>query len=1298
MVSQQEIVQRQRKSIAQARQQARTIGAREKISKSKLLKRGLAEREKSKSLTERRTQVSKQELASISSQEKAFETQVAQIAPKLSTPQYKAQALQTAKKAISGSLSSVKSQLVSARAVLERAREAGKKPDKYQEKIAELQAQERVYTSALKGSQADIIKGYYSGQTSSLASYESSKASRPYEKVQAKQRWAEGQGFKSYRELETAIKAQSLPAITSAVKIEQARGTYDPSTGTYIDKYGQGMSMAQAPKGVTIVGQPTFDFTTPTNIRDILKQSAEFKESIISEQVKVPTISQETKRYQEIGYSKSDASKLAKESIRQGGMSFTPERAKDITRPVVVTKVRDVGTYVKEKAKDTISYFKGDEVKTKEIYSPSVSGFVTASAMGQGTDIFVRTTTEEERKKIQSAKDKGNLQLNIEERKKIKEFDTQVKEYEKDYKELTAYEIPKFEQDNSINGKFDFNSLSVSKQKEYNSLIKEAKTTYNKYTSLYEQREKYVGDTSVTFKSKNIFGKTTYEKKVPVSELITPFGYVTQKFKTMTEAAGEGVGKLYEKTAEKIGGIPKSPFIATGMLVRGEISGKEFVSGFKETKPDVVYDLVTKEARIPTEKDLTKDKSSPYLFVQPEEVSKVTATTLEFGAYTIPYVGTGLVISHLGETTGKYDYSPSKFWEESTTGEKIGVGLGVAYLGLPPIYRGAKKVDKYFTKPIVKEIPQGYKIIRRGDEFMGKRIRISKADELGAWRFKAEIKPSERYLKKTTQEVIQKPESTFIEIAQPVIKEEEQVIKSYPMIFESPSLIKETTLISKKGKKLFDTKLDKIVEYKYTKPKVTEPFAQVPVVADKPFTLRSAKLTKEGKLGEPKYVSVIGEEGKFIPVEDISKLDKVSEYTFLETLKKGKGREPLYIKETEQAQIGLRQELVVTKPIGKKTALKRTTAIVEELEPLGTTRLFDITAGTKDVSKAFARARGRIDTISGKYILLPPVEKGAKEIGKIYVGGKKTLLSSTFKLEEVQALKYIPKEPPKPKITKPTLEIPTQELPLMVGGTGLKDIKYAGAGLYEQVETTISPTSLSPITSYATLDTTKDRDVVLTDLSTRTRTEFKPAVSLDLKTKSIVIPIERVIPKLKERVVERVKEVQKIKQAPRLASLLKTAQAQVPREILKPREVIKPKIPPKTPTPKIPKILIIPPKSSLTKRLAKKIEEDGFEAVGFRFGKEVSLGKAETQTKSEKLLSDFLKKTLGASGYISKDKVKLKASELKTFGMGEFRVGKRSEFLVVERKSKRLRKSTTGKLIQPFRFGGGSKSLLGGLK
>ena len=37
MVSQQEIVQQQRQSIAQARQQARAIGAREKISKSKLL-------------------------------------------------------------------------------------------------------------------------------------------------------------------------------------------------------------------------------------------------------------------------------------------------------------------------------------------------------------------------------------------------------------------------------------------------------------------------------------------------------------------------------------------------------------------------------------------------------------------------------------------------------------------------------------------------------------------------------------------------------------------------------------------------------------------------------------------------------------------------------------------------------------------------------------------------------------------------------------------------------------------------------------------------------------------------------------------------------------------------------------------------------------------------------------------------------------------------------------------------------------------------------------------------------------
>jgi len=144
------------------------------------------------------------------------------------------------------------------------------------------------------------------------------------------------------------------------------------------------------------------------------------------------------------------------------------------------------------------------------------------------------------------------------------------------------------------------------------------------------------------------------------------------------------------------------------------------------------------------------------------------------------------------------------------------------------------------------------------------------------------------------------------------------------------------------------------------------------------------------------------------------------------------------------------------------------------------------------------------------------------------------------------------------------------------------------------------------------------------------------------------------------------------KQTPRL----KQPQLQKPR-LYFPR--VKPKPKPKKPIP----IPIL----SLPKRMLKKQEKEPelFEAFITKSGKEVSIGKAKTQLGAEEILKTKIVSTLGAGGFLEKGGKKLKATELKTFRTGEFRLSKVSPFKIIEKKGRRLRKGTTGKGIQMFR-------------
>jgi len=105
--------------------------------------------------------------------------------------------------------------------------------------------------------------------------------------------------------------------------------------------------------------------------------------------------------------------------------------------------------------------------------------------------------------------------------------------------------------------------------------------------------------------------------------------------------------------------------------------------------------------------------------------------------------------------------------------------------------------------------------------------------------------------------------------------------------------------------------------------------------------------------------------------------------------------------------------------------------------------------------------------------------------------------------------------------------------------------------------------------------------------------------------------------------------------------------------------------------------------SQVKKSIAK--DEGMFEIFTTKAGKDISIGKAKTQEEAELLLKGTLTKTLRAGGFLTKGGKKVRATELKTFGGGEFRLSKASPYKIIEKKGKRLRRKTTGRQIQFFR-------------
>ena len=163
----------------------------------------------------------------------------------------------------------------------------------------------------------------------------------------------------------------SIP-FTPPITLKQKPNTYDPKTGIYIDKQGQGFSTAIPPPGTRVLGTQAPYTSKDPNFLGTSKDISLFPTSlqpniimdIIDKKVKAykEDVKQETQRYKDFGYSPAQSKKLATESLKQGGVTFSPSGAEDI----LLSKGEKAGKWVEKKVKEGYGFLKRTEKKVFE--------------------------------------------------------------------------------------------------------------------------------------------------------------------------------------------------------------------------------------------------------------------------------------------------------------------------------------------------------------------------------------------------------------------------------------------------------------------------------------------------------------------------------------------------------------------------------------------------------------------------------------------------------------------------------------------------------------------------------------------------------------------------------------------------------------------------------------------------------------------------------------------------------------------------------------------------------------------
>jgi len=1036
------------------------------------------------------------------------------------------------------------------------------------------------------------------------------------------------------------MKAPTPPGgafVTTGLTI--TKNVYDTATKTYTDSAGNKMSMASAPKGAIVTDSR---LTTP--------------------KISAPTISYETKRYQDLGYTQPQASKLAKESVRQGGMTFSPERAKEITKLTTREKLRDI--------------------------------YIATSPITLGAKRTVEAVSKS--KKIV---------------KQIKETEKITSKMDRLSRELKGLEQVYINENGEWTSSEKAKESYLRKVKEYEKSLKD----YERMGAVVEEGK--ITEPKVTL---GFFGLTKEEPISKYKGLTSPWSALSTQVDIMGgeyfATIGAGIEKIGIKSPER---EIKYKYTTLAPYPSGTIQS-DVLTG----EPNL---FITKEGSYIRPEVTSKEIG--------EKVYKFGSGAVSLGKYAVPVVGMGFFA---GETAGRVQESGGiKPYIKAHPGEALltgGIILTAGTLG------GAR----YLTKVTGKEIVGGVRYSTRAQDLFGKRIRISRegVETLPSKSYKYQITkkilvPGES---RELLSIVGKP-GLQEKVAGKTITYFEELTGTARDIKVGQKIIVETPEgILYGGKpygKLGQLERKKVTEYLekqgYTKKQINQMIRfKQPKVIESSFLGKGKIIQAEDKLtyelagtlksqpikriteeipsrlgqGEIKYIKISGKpvaggkEGiqlfrgiedvrkayltkKGLPFSKLSQAGKTREtFDILSSTKKitpkelppvklklVKERKGVYALETEGAQLefiggkeyGIYRDVSISKkviPSVRKPDLTKSIVLVEKGEP--TLKVIDETV---------------IKTTGFKGGGKPSSEQFFKQLYSIeeqkqVMGGA---VSSAIKKEL-------------PTIKQPSVKtisiLETKETPLMVGGTGLKTLPYAGTQQYEYQE--LGAMTISIPTQKAFVETRPSEKLEVISIQ-------KP--SLKFKTPQLNVPKEIIKPreefKMKEvlKPIERVREKEKLK----ISEVLKVAQRLKQEQILQLKQLSILKQPQKVKQPITPKItpkIKIPIKlPSLLKRLEKKAEEgELFEIFVTKKGKEVKLEDTFTTLglAKKKLLGE-LGTTLRAGGFITRGGKPIKFGELGMLG-GEFRPSKVSPFKVIQKKEKRLKKGgREAREIQFFR-------------
>ena len=1132
----------------------------------------------------------------------------------------------------------------------------------------------------------------------------------------------------------TTITIGSSPSTSISLGTPSQKNVYDVATGTYTDSSGNKMSVATAPKGATVVDtRLTTKISTP----------------IIS----VPTLSAESQRYQTLGYTKSQSEKLAVESVKQGGMTFTPNKAKEIIKEKTTVGEKIKNVYL---ASNPLALGSSSSVKTISKARDTADKVREAEKIVDKMDRLGEELTFIESYQIDKTTGEwtGNEKDLESYNKKIEEYEKELEKYKKmgavvdeegniieptvtvgyfgltkekplsEYKGLTSFWKALPTQIDIIGSEV---SATIGKAVELTGITepsREIKYEYSTtrptiltlsgetqtYTSPTRQVNPLTGEKNLfidvegTYKTKGTTSKEFGEQIYKGGSTITSVGKYAIPIAGQVFFAQETIGTVQESGGIKkyIKEKPGEAALTGGIILTGGLlSGGKYLTKIRPTAIEggIKYstraqDWLGTRLRVSKEgvKVLPSEKYQFKIFREelvPSEarefLAKIPRSQRQEEAF-------GKTITYYDDITGTA--------RQVRTGSKaiVETPQGVLYEGVPYGKLGRQQredvlkflEDKGYTKKQISEMLRLQQPVVTEYGFLGSE-RIIQEGGKEAVLLKGELREKPiSIMTKGIPSRLGTGRTTFLEVAGKPIeggKEGTQFLKF--------SEVSRKTYLTKQGYPY--SKLSQAGKTKEIREGITG--AKEITIQDLPSVSGKFVKRKKGEYAlelEGAQFELLGDK-QYKIFKELSLSKKVVPSSRQLEISKGK----VLVEEGEPLLKVTRDEELIPIQVPKKEVELfhgTTKARAEEIRKAGFTGEGISFTTSKEFAESFARRRKMYDAFKG--IKTEPEVISIKLPKEKFIEYKQTTQSKLYdevvvdrnivtqlitKPQTRQVSKEVLSSPlltiqkriptiKQPKIKEiPALEIKQKEVPSIVSAGGLTTDKYQTEELTViKLEPIIDKTKVEEVQVQS--EVIKPKQVSFFGERTKERETQKPVLNLQFREPQKESPKEIVTIKETQPQKQLFRQLTVQEQATKLLDVLKTKQTT--KETFKPITPITPKI-------KVP----IKIKTPLLKRLSKKAEGgDLFKVFVTKKGKDIQLEDMfGTLGEARKVLAKELSTTLRAGGGILKGEKKLSFKEIGLFGE-EFRPSKVSEFKVIQRKERRLKKGgQEAREIQFFR-------------